>query len=178
MKTYLQFYNPWIIGLYGLVMFIFGITAIVYSELTLGVIIRFFGILLLLSGVFYVILTKFKQNELPGYWLYEGLVHIGIGILFIIIPTLVANIFVILIGLLSLIIGLKNLWFLIKNKPQFMKLTLVRNLILVILGLLFIFVPFKSAVVIINVIGLSAIFYGVVTLFTAYKLFGLKKEQD
>jgi uncharacterized membrane protein HdeD (DUF308 family) len=177
MKTYLQLYNPWIIGIYGLIMFIFGIAAIIYSELTLSVITRFFGILLLLNGVFYVILTKFKSTDIPDYWSYEGLVHIVIGLLFILIPTLVANIFVILIGLLSLIIGIKNIWFLTKNKPEFMKLTLLRNLILVVLGMLLIFVPIKSAVVIINIIGLLAFIYGAVTLFTAYKLFELKKEQ-
>ncbi len=178
MKTYLQLYNPWIIGLYGLIMFIFGIVSIIYSELTLGLITRFFGILLLLSGVFYVLLIKFKSGNLPDYWLYEGLVHIGLGLLFIIIPNIVANIFVIIIGVISLIIGIKNIWFLTRNKPNFMKLTLIRNLILVILGLLLVFVPFKSAVVIINVIGLVAIFYGAVTLYTSYKLFGLKKEKD
>jgi uncharacterized membrane protein HdeD (DUF308 family) len=58
-----------------------------------------------------------------------------------------------------------------------MKLTLLRNLILVVLGMLLIFVPIKSAVVIINIIGLLAFIYGAVTLFTAYKLFELKKEQ-
>jgi len=177
MKTNFQLNNPWIIGLYGLVMFLLGIGSIIYSNSTLTLITRFFGILLLLNGIFNVILSKLKSDSVPNYWIYEGFVYIAIGLLFIIMPKVVANIFVILIGLLSLIIGIKNIWLLTKNKPDFIKLNLSRNLILVALGLLLMFVPFNSAVVIITVIGSVATIYGAVTLFTAYKLIVLKKEQ-
>lgn len=178
MKTNLRFNNPWIIGLQGLTMIILGIAAIVNPEITLKTITRFFGIILLISGVFLVVLSKSKSKKLPVFWLYEGLVNIVIGLLFIFFPAFVANIFVVIIGILALIIGIRNLWFMINNKPDFILLGLIRNIILIAFGLLFLFVPFKGAMVIINIIGFVALFYGTVTLIMAYKLHQLNSSDN
>ncbi|MDA3905070.1 MAG: DUF308 domain-containing protein, partial [Bacteroidales bacterium] len=142
MKTNLRFNNQWIIGIQGLIMIIFGIAALVNPEITLKTITRFFGIILLISGVFLVVLSKSESKNLPVFWLYEGVINIVIGLLFIFIPALVANILVILIGLASLIVGIRNLWFIINHKPEYMKIGIIRNLILIAFGFIFLFVPF------------------------------------
>lgn len=171
MKSNLRFNNPWIIGIQGVIMIIFGLAAIVNPEITIKAITRFFGVLLLLSGVFLLFVTNSKTSSLPVFWMYEGVANIVIGLLFILFPAFIANIFVFFIGLLALIIGIRNLWFLVNNKPQFILLALIRNAILVTFGLLFLFVPFQGAVVIINLIGFVALIYGIVTVIMAYKLF-------
>jgi uncharacterized membrane protein HdeD (DUF308 family) len=178
MRTNLRFNNPWVIGTQGLIMIIFGIAAIVYPEITLKTITRFFGLLLLISGVFLVVLTKSETKNLPIFWLYEGVINITIGLLFLFFPAFVANIFVVIIGVLTLIIGIRNILFLINIKANLLKLGIARNLILVVFGLLFLFVPFESAVAITNIVGIVAIFYGIVTLYILYKLSALKKEED
>jgi uncharacterized membrane protein HdeD (DUF308 family) len=177
MKTNLRFNNQWIIGIQGLIMIIFGIAALVNPEITLKTITRFFGIILLISGVFLVVLSKSESKNLPVFWLYEGVINIVIGLLFIFIPALVANILVILIGLASLIVGIRNLWFIINHKPEYMKIGIIRNLILIAFGFIFLFVPFKSAVVIVNLLGIVAIIYGLITLYYSYKLFGKTKVE-
>lgn len=174
MKANFRFNNPWVIGAQGLIMIIFGIAAVVNPEITIKAITRFFGILLLLSGVFLLFLTNSKTNSLPAFWMYEGVANIVIGLLFILFPAFIANIFVFFVGLLALIIGVRNLWFLVNNKPQLVLLGLIRNAILVTFGLLFLFVPFQGAVVIINMIGFVALIYGTVTVVMAYKLFQIK----
>lgn len=174
MKANVRFNNPWVIGAQGLIMIIFGIAAIVNPEITLKTITRFFGILLLLSGVFLVFLTNSKTNNLPVFWMYEGIANIVVGLFFILFPTFIANIFVFFMGVLAFIIGIRNLWFLVNNKPQFVVLVLIRNTILVTFGLLFLLVPFQGAMVIVNIIGFVALIYGTVTLIMAYKLFQVK----
>lgn len=164
-------------GIIGLIMMVFGIAAIVNPEITLKAITRFFGILLFLSGVFLLILANSEKQKLPRFWFYEGLANIIVGLLFILIPALIANIFVILLGLISLIIGGRNLWLLINNKPDFLLLGILRNTILVIFGLLFLFVPFEGAMVIINLIGFVSVIYGAITLYLTYKLFKLNNSE-
>ena len=94
-----------------------------------------------------------------------------IGLLFVLFPALVTNIFIILIGLFALIIGIKNLWFSLNNRRELLILSIIRNAILIGFGLLFLFVPIKGAQVIINIIGIFALLYGLITLYAAYKLF-------
>lgn len=170
-----RFNNPWFIGMIGLIMMIFGVAAIMNPEITLKTITRFFGVLLLLSGVFLLILSNSRKQNLPRFWFYEGVANIIVGLLFIVMPAFIANIFVILIGLISLIVGGRNLWLMVNNKPDFLLLGIIRNTILVILGLLFLFVPFEGAMVIINVLGIVSIIYGIITLYLTYKLFQLGK---
>lgn len=174
MKTNVRFNNPWVVGIQGALMIIFGLAAIVNPEITITTITRFFGILLLLGGVFLIFLTNSNSNSLPVFWMYEGIANIVIGLVFIIFPKLIANIFVFFIGIIALIIGIRNLWILVKNKPQLVLLSLIRNAILVTFGLLFLFVPFQGAMVIVNVIGVVALIYGSVTVFMAYRLFQIK----
>jgi uncharacterized membrane protein HdeD (DUF308 family) len=176
MKATMRFNNPWVIGIQGLVMIIFGIAAVVNPEITLKTITRFFGILLVISGLFLLVLTKSEKNDLSEFWFYEGVANIVVGLLFILIPKLIANIFVILVGLIALIIGVRNLWLLVKNKPEFFLLGLIRNAILVTFGLLFLFVPFQGAMVIVNIIGFVSLIYGLVTIIMAYRILKSNKS--
>ncbi len=121
-----------------------------------------------------MILTKSKSNNLPDFWFYEGIVNITIGLIFVLFPAFVTNVFIITIGLLALIIGIKNLWILLSNRQELLILSIIRNAILIGFGLLFLFVPFKGAQVIINIIGIFALIYGVITLYAAYELFKSK----
>lgn len=171
----LRFSNFWFLGMLGIFMMIFGIIALVSPELTLKAIVQFFGILFLLVGIFLVLITKSKFKEMPDFWFYEGIVNIIIGLLFLIFPSLVVNLFVIILGIIALLIGIINLNFIIKTTPNFFWLSIIRNIILVAFGLLFLLVPFQGAVVIVNIIGLVALFYGIVTSITAYKFFNLNK---
>ncbi|MDA3954519.1 MAG: DUF308 domain-containing protein [Bacteroidales bacterium] len=170
MKTTVRFNNPWIIGVQGFIMILFGMAAIVNPEITLNTITRFFGILMLVSGVFIIILAKSESENIPIFWFYEGIANVVMGLLFIVFPKAIAGFFVILIGIIALIIGIRNLWLVVNNKPDFMILGLIRNAILITFGLLFLFIPFNGAIVIINVIGFVALIYGSVTIFMVYKI--------
>lgn len=175
MMNNLRFSNPWFLVIQAAITIIFGIIALVNPEITLKAIVQFFGILLLIAGIFFVVITKSKFGEISDFWFYEGLANIMIGLIFIVFPSFVVNLFVIILGIIALILGIINLNFIIKNKPYFFWLSILRNIILVAFGLLFILVPFKGAAVIINVIGLVALFYGIITSIAAYKAFQLNK---
>ncbi|MFP4025322.1 MAG: HdeD family acid-resistance protein [Thiohalospira sp.] len=172
----LRFTNHWFLSVQGIIMVVFGLIAIINPELTLKAIVQFFGILFLIAGVFLIIMTKSKINNMDDFWFYEGLLNVIIGLLFLIFPSLVVNLFVIILGVIALLIGLINLNFIIKAKPPFLWLNIIRNIILITFGLLFLFVPFQGAVVIINIIGFVALFYGIVSLITAYKFYQLNQS--
>lgn len=171
----LRFTNHWFLSVQGIIMVVFGLIALISPELTLKAIVQFFGILLLMAGVFLILMTKSRVNNMGDFWFYEGLLNVIIGLLFLIFPSFVVNLFLIILGVIALLIGLINLNFIIKTKPPFFWLNIIRNIILVAFGLLFLLVPFQGAVVIINIIGLVALFYGVVSLITAYKFYKLNQ---
>lgn len=174
----IRFTDPWIVGVQGLILIILGMAALVNPEVTLITITRFFGIILLLSGLFLVISAKNKLKEYSEFWFYEGIVNIIVGFIFLVFPTLVTNIFVIVLGIAALIVGVRNLWITIRNKTRFLVVKVVRNIVLVIFGLLFVFVPFESAKLIINITGFVALLYGFLTMFIAYKYYHLNDVEE
>lgn len=176
MKTYIRFGNPWVIGIQGLIMILFGLAALINPEVTLKTITRFFGIIVILSGVFLVILTKSKP-DIPEFWFYEGIANIVVGAIFVLFPAFITNIFIVLLGLAALIVGIRNLWFLINTKPNFLWLSIIRNIFLVSFGLLFLLVPFEGAKLVINIIGFTALVYGILTSILAYKTFQFKNTK-
>lgn len=175
MVNNLRFTNPWFLVVQATIAIIFGIIALVNPEITLKAIVQFFGILFLVAGVFFVIMTRSNFRNLSDFWFYEGIADIIIGLLFIIFPALVVNVFVIILGMVALILGIVNLNIIVKRKPYFFWLSILRNIILVAFGVLFIVVPFEGAAVIINIIGLVALIYGIATSIAAYKAFQLNK---
>lgn len=174
----INFQNPLIIGVQGLVMIFLGTIALFNPEVALKVIIRFFGVVLLLIGIILIIITKNKSKELSEFWVYEGITNIVIGFIFLIFPTLVTNIFIIVLGLSTFIVGLRNLWIVLSYKTAFFGINIVRNIVLITFGLLFLFVPFKSAKLIINIIGFIALLYGILTIFIAYKYYQLENLEE
>ncbi|MEE4197201.1 MAG: DUF308 domain-containing protein [Bacteroidales bacterium] len=167
----LRFTNPWFLSAQGIFMIVLGLIALINPELTLKAIVQFLGVLFILAGIFLVLATKTEHFKGAGFWFYEGVVNLLIGLLLLIFPSFVVNLFVIILGIIALIIGMVNLNFVIKIKPDFFWLAIVRNIILIVFGLLFLFVPFQGAVVIINIIGFVALFYGILTSIAAYKFF-------
>ncbi|MDK2977870.1 MAG: hypothetical protein PWP52_584 [Bacteroidales bacterium] len=172
----LRFTNPWFLSSQGIVMIVLGLIALINPELTLKAIVQFMGILFLIAGVILIILNKKNVNNGSEFWFYEGILNSIIGLLFLIFPSFVVNLFVIIIGIIALVMGIINLNFIIKIRPYYFWLSLLRNIIVAIFGLLFLFVPFQGAVVIINIIGFVALFYGIVSLITAYKFYQLNKS--
>ncbi|HSH50741.1 MAG TPA: DUF308 domain-containing protein [Bacteroidales bacterium] len=172
----LRFTNPWFLTVQGIVMIVLGLIALINPELTLKAIVQFIGILFLLAGIFLILVNKRGANNRSDFWLYEGILNSIIGLLFLIFPSFVVNLFVIILGIIALIMGIINLNFILKIRPYYFWLSLLRNVILIIFGLLFLFVPFQGAVVIINIIGLVALFYGIVSLITAYKFYQLNQS--
>ncbi len=172
----LRFTNPWFLSSQGIVMIVLGLIALINPELTLKAIVQFMGILFLIAGVILIILNKKNVNNGSEFWFYEGILNSIIGLLFLIFPSFVVNLFVIIIGIIALVMGIINLNFIIKIRPYYFWLSLLRNIIVAIFGLLFLFVPFQGAVVIINIIGFVALFYGIVSLITAYKFYQLNQS--
>ena len=170
MKPNIRFNNPWAMGVQGLVLLILGIAAIVNSEMTLITVTRFFGMLLLISGILVAVLAKLETENFSQFWFYEGITNLILGMILIIFPKAVAGFFIVLLGIFILVIGILNLWLVLNNKPDFIILRLIRNSILILFGLLFLFVPFNGAIMVIKLIGFIALIYGSITLFIAFKL--------
>jgi uncharacterized membrane protein HdeD (DUF308 family) len=172
----LRFTNPWFLSSQGIIMIVLGLIALINPELTLKAIVQFIGILFLMAGIFLIIINKRGVNNRSDFWFYEGILNSIIGLLFLIFSSFVVNLFVIILGITALVMGIINLNFILKIRPYYFWLSLLRNVILIIFGLLFLFVPFQGAVVIINIIGFVALFYGVVSLITAYKFYQLNQS--
>ncbi|MGC9375614.1 MAG: HdeD family acid-resistance protein [Bacteroidales bacterium] len=172
----LRFTNPWFLSVQGVVMIVLGLIALINPELTLKAIVQFIGILFLMGGIFLIILNKKGASNRSEFWFYEGILNSIIGLLFLIFPSFVVNLFVIILGIIALVMGIINLNFILKIRPYYFWLSLLRSVILILFGLLFLFVPFQGAVVIVNIIGFVSLFYGIISLLTAYKFYQLNQS--
>ena len=163
--------NPILIAI---LMAIFGLILFIKPGLTLTVIIRILGIILLVGGILAFIgyYTRGHGDYVamgPGSYmtLFGGILSVIAGAVILIRPITILTIFPIIMAILILLTGLLNLARALdfKNKafPSW-KLTLGFAIVTIILGLVIFFNPFKTLEWHVRIIGLSLLFDALTSL--------------
>jgi uncharacterized membrane protein HdeD (DUF308 family) len=170
----------WVFLLRGLAAILFGVLAMVWPQLTLLTLVILFGAFLLVEGIFSVIagVTSRKQNY---YWwtlLFTGLLEIAIGLLTLLWPNVTGIILLYLIGSWAVIIGIMDIILAIQIRREIKNewLLIIDGVFSVVIGLLLFIFPSASAVALAWLIGLFAIFLGIVFIILAFRLRKLAGE--
>jgi len=168
--------NPWSLFLQGLLMVIFGIIVLANPEITLTVLTRLLGIFLLIAGAILLFNYYDRKGKSNGVLLFIALFDIGLGLIFALFPTLVASAFIIILGLIAIVSGLTNLWFLFKMKSPLMGMAIIRNILILLFGLFLLIKPLKGQEAIAVVIGVFVLLFGVLSIYSGYRLQVLKRK--
>ena len=174
------FKNWWLLGLKGLILFLLGLYTLFNTDTAAGGLILFFGIAAVLAGVseIFVALTNRAQDNWGGL-LGEGVLDLLIGVILLAKPG-VANILPILIGIWILFSGISLLMRSLRGTDQPEAAEgpsgLWMAIILIVVGLLAVINPFGAYQALMGFLGFSLLILGLIVLFVAWKLRGVKKQ--
>jgi len=162
----------------GVLILLFGIIVLVNPEITLKVLTRLLGVFLLVAGVilFFSNYDRKNINKSNSVLLFMALIYFGLGLLFVLFPSLVASVFIIILGIIAIAGALTNLWFHFKSRSPLAGMAIARNLLIFLFGLFMLIRPVKGQTAIAVVIGVFALLFGAVLIINAYRLHALKRS--
>jgi uncharacterized membrane protein HdeD (DUF308 family) len=158
-------------GLKAVIALLFGILLLQSPDDGIVLIALYFGIFALVVGAISIIFAfrSMKIGGKPTFWFIEGILNVLIGIIIIAYPQVTAGIFIFFVGLWAITISILQL--ISYNRYRKLGLSsgfmLVTSIISLIVGLLLLFNPFGGAKAVVLIIGIYAIFYGLVSLIQA-----------
>ncbi len=166
------FSNPRVILIQGILVLLFGILALSSPETAVKLLIRFFGIMIAITGISLIILNRHQteENVATTFWFYFGVINVVIGLVFIINPKFIVSFFFILIGLIALISGVLNLWRQVQFNESYKSLAFIKNAVAALFGLLILLYPFEGAEAATIVTGVFAVIYGVSALIASFQM--------
>ena len=167
-----MFSNPRVILVQGVLILLFGILALSNPEMAVKLLIRFFGLMIAVTGISLVLLNRSHReyDMASAFWFYFGVVTGIIGLVFIINPGFVVSFFFILIGLIAFISGVLNLWRQIQYKIGYKTSAFFKNALAILFGLLILLDPFEGAEALTIVTGIFAVVYGISAIVTSFRL--------
>ncbi len=171
----------WTLLIRGLAAILFGILALVWPELTLAVLVLFFGAYALVDGVFNVVAAFRRRQKGEDWWLVllGGVASILFGVLTLTWPEITALVLLYFIAAWALVTGAFEIAAAIALRRQLRgewMLALSGLASVVFGGLMFAF-PGAGAVAVAWIIGVYAIFFGALTVALSLRLRRLLRER-
>jgi membrane protein HdeD len=158
----------------GIFSFAVGITIMVVPDLTLTLVIRFLGALLVADGLIALLIQYFskKNQNSPFMILPRGTVSLIFGAVLLIFPGLVVNFFVFLIGFILVFAGITQFASQISGRSLIGTswIIIIISLISFLTGVLFITKPFESAQTMLIIFGVMIGLYGLGEVFWSFRL--------
>ncbi len=155
----------WELILRGIFIMIFGILAIAYPDLTLAVFVIFFGAFVFIEGIFQMVGAFAAKADNPQWALMfiSGLFSFMVGFIVLAWPGMSALVLLYFIGAWFLISGTVQLVFGLRAIGAGTKagVHIVGGILGIIIGMLAFIWPGATAMSIIWIIGLFAIFFGI-----------------
>ncbi|HMD90796.1 MAG TPA: DUF308 domain-containing protein [Anaerolineaceae bacterium] len=167
----------WLFALRGVAAIVFGMLTFVYPKDMIMVLIILFGAYALIDGVLAVNVSFQMQEDFDHWWvvLLEGLAGILVGVLVLINLTLSATALFLLVACWAVFTGLMEILaaILLSNEINQNWLMTLYGVLSVILGIILVDFPNIGTVGLIYVIGIYAIFDGLLMLYYAIKVHDL-----
>ncbi len=171
--------NWWLLTLKGLLVTLFGIAAVFFPGVTLATLMMYFGILIIVSGIFLLIgaFSHVKTNKHWANWLFEGILDIIIGIIIVIYPQLTIDLFIIIVGIWAITVGFTQMFGALKahqtGKSRW--LMLFNAVIVIILGIVLFINPTESSETLTILIGIFAIVFGLFVTIYSFSIRNIKE---
>lgn len=169
----------WVFLVRGILAILFGAVAWIWPDLTVTVLVVLFGVYALVDGVFAIVAAITNGGQ--GRWLplvLVGLAGIAIGIMTFVWPDITAVALMIIIASWAIVIGILQIVAAIRLREVIegeWALGL-SGLIAVIFGVVMAIFPGEGAIALVWVIGIYAIFFGILLVALAFRLRGLRDE--
>ena len=164
----------WAIALRGLAAILFGVLALVWPGLTLEALILLFGAYALVDGVLSAAgaILNSKHDRTWPWFLLAGLAAVVAGILAFAYPGLTAIILVYFIAARALVVGIIEVVAAVALRREISdeRFLILKGIVSVLFGAALLVAPGAGALALVLVIGIYAIFVGLLLLLAAFRL--------
>jgi uncharacterized membrane protein HdeD (DUF308 family) len=166
--------NWWLIVLRGLLAVLFGLAALIWPNLALGVLVLLFGLYWIMDGLMAVVAGLTRQNGTRPWWLLpvEGLFGILAGVLSLFWPGLTAMALLYLIAAWAILTGLVEIVSAIQLRAEIENewLLALGGVVSVALGMMLVIWPGAGLVVMVRLMGAYALIYGFLLIGLGFRL--------
>jgi uncharacterized membrane protein HdeD (DUF308 family) len=169
----------WIAVVGGILSIVFGVTALVWPGLTLGVLIHLLGFFVVIIGAIGIVKSFWGISRDPLWWLslLFSLINLGIGIFLICNPGMTWMVFMTLLIILIFAQSLSDLIIASYTQAKDGKwLWVISGLLGLVFGVIIMFYPDGAALAFIWALGAYAIIRGIVVEVYAFQICGSMKE--
>jgi len=164
----------WMLGLRGLLAVLFGLAALLWTGLTVLLLVYIFGAYALVDGVLAVIVSLQARHILRQWWvlLLEGLVGIAAGVVAFAWPAITALALLYLIAFWAIVTGVFEIaaafsgW--LPTQQEWM--LGLAGVLSVLLGVILVIRPGVGILSLMWVIGIYALIFGVLLIIRAFQL--------
>ncbi len=173
--------NWWMTALRGLVAVLFGLAALFVPDITLETLVFLFGAYVLLDGVLAIAAATANRVGERRWWvLLEGLSGVVVGVATFVWPSVTEFVLLYLIAAWAIVTGMFEILAAIELRQEiegewFVALSGLGSLIF---GTLVALQPQAGALAIAWLMGIYAIFFGVLLLMLAFRLREVNKQMD
>jgi len=165
--------NWWALAFNGIIALLFGLLAIFAPRETLEVVIKYFGIVMLIVGVamLFGAYSSMKNKLNYGTDLISAIITVALGVVLSFFTEKTLEVIVVVIGIWAIVLGIGQLIIMsaLTSKPD-KNYMLYCGLFTLVFGVLMFFNPFTMASVMTVVVGIMAVVIGVVLISFAFKL--------
>jgi uncharacterized membrane protein HdeD (DUF308 family) len=174
--------NWWVLALRGILAILFGILAILWPDITVGVLVFLFGAFALVNGIFAIVavVTGAAAQEGRQWWalLVEGLLGIGAGAVTFLWPGITALALIYVIAFWAILAGVFEVMAAIRLRKQIEGewVLALSGILSILFGGLLIVWPAEGIRAVIWLIGAYAIGFGLLLLALAFRLRSLGRR--
>jgi uncharacterized membrane protein HdeD (DUF308 family) len=163
----------------GILAILFGLVVLLLPELSISALVIIFGVFAIADGIFSIVSELRRYNELARWWVlvFEGIAGIVLGVGAMIWPQITANIFVYLLASWGLITGIFEILAAIRLRDELKGewILVLTGITSIVFGCLLFLFPDAGMIALIWMIGLYAIFFGLLLITLSLRL---KKWKD
>jgi uncharacterized membrane protein HdeD (DUF308 family) len=163
----------WVLALRGLVAILFGLAALFWPSLILGVLIVFFGLYALVDGILAIVaaLRSSGQGMRRALLLIEGVIGILFGILALFWPGLTALTLVYFVAFWAILSGIARMAMAIMLRREIENewSIALSGVLSVILGIVLLFLPGAGLLAYTWLVGILALAVGIVLIYYAFR---------
>ncbi|MCB0724490.1 MAG: HdeD family acid-resistance protein [Ignavibacteriae bacterium] len=170
--------NWWALTIKGVLAIIFGLMIFFAPGMGAVALAYYFGFLVIFTG-FFMIFAAFAHksvNQNWGWWLFEGILDIILGVIVISYPLMSIAIFILFVGVWAIFMGISQVISFFTVSASGKWLFLLSGVISTIFGILLILNPLLGAVSLTMLIGAFLLVYGVFAVSLSFKIKGLTAQ--
>lgn len=166
--------NPNRLLVRGIISIAIGVTIIVVPDLTLPLVIKGLGALMFIDGLVALLINYFAKTKKQSVFIIvpRGTTNLIFGIILLLFPALMVNLFVFLIGFILIFAGFTQFASQISGRSLMGAswIIVVISILAMIAGITFIVKPFESAETMLTVFGVIIGLYGSGEVIWSFKL--------